>query len=32
MLCHPELHPGLTYALQNAKSPFKADAKASAVV
>ena len=21
MLCHPELHPGLTYALRNAKSP-----------
>ena len=20
MLCHPELHPGLTYALRNAKS------------
>ena len=22
MLCHPELHPGLTYALRNAKSLF----------
>lgn len=22
MLCHPELHPGLTYALRNVKSPF----------
>ena len=22
MLCHPELHPGLTYALRNAKSRF----------
>ena len=24
MLCHPEPHPAVNYALRNAKSPFKA--------
>jgi len=27
MFCHPELHPGLTYALRNAKSPIDRSGK-----